>query len=84
MLQALPTTNEMMGWMRTVPYEDLTSDSDGDVSSAAVPYEDLTPRSAGQSSTLENFEVQDRIHRVGHTRRHIYIKRPPISPHTDI
>ena len=83
MLEAPPSKDDLSRMLATVPYEDLTSDSDTDVSSAAVPYEDLTPRSAGQSATLVCLHGLDRIHRVGQSLRHIYIKRPPISHHTD-
>ena len=83
MLEAPPSKDDVARMIATVPYEDLTSDSDTDVSSTAVPYEDLTPRSAGPKATLVWFEVQHRIHCVGQPLRHIYIKRTPTSHHTD-
>ena len=84
MLEAPPSEDFLARMIATVPYEDVASDSDTDVSSAAVPNEDLTPRSAGQSATLVCLHGLDRIHRVGPSLRHMYIKRPPISHHTDL
>ena len=63
MLEAPPSKDDFARMYFAVPYEDLTSDSDTDVSSAAVPYEDLTPRSAGHSATLVCLHGLDRIHR---------------------
>ena len=84
MLEAPPSEDFLARMIATVPYEDVASDSDTEVSSAAVPYEDLTPRSAGHSATLVCLHGLDRIHRVRQCLRHSYINQPPLSHHTDL